>query len=158
MLVEVQALVAPSIGLPRRVVTGLDPHRVALVLAVLERHGHVRLQDRDVFVKVTGGVEVEDPAIDLAVAAAVASSLSGQPVDDDWVLMGEVGLTGEIRSAARMADRLREAQQMGLGRALTPVPINVSGIKTVAVNRVAQALTVLGVSAQGAHPDYDISD
>lgn len=152
MLVEVQALVARSAGLPRRVVTGLDGHRVALVAAVLERHGHLRLQDQDVFVKVTGGVEVEDPAADLAVAVAIASSYTGQPVPEDWVLIGEVGLTGEIRSASRMSDRLREAQQLGLKRALAPGADDYDGPLAVQATRaVRQALSILGVGAR--HPE-----
>ncbi len=143
LLVEIQALVAPSYGVPRRVVTGLDAHRVALALAVLERHAGARLGDRDVFVKVTGGVDVDDPAVDLAVVAAVASSLSGQPVPEGSVLVGEVGLTGEIRSAPRIAERLKEAAQLGFHHCLAPS--DVPGYQVERVRTVSQALAALGL-------------
>lgn len=144
LLVEIQALVAHSYGVPRRVVTGLDAHRVALALAVLERHAGARLGDRDVFVKVTGGVEIDDPAVDLAVVAAVASSLVGQPVPEGLVLVGEVGLTGEIRSAPRIADRLREARQLGFRDSLAPNAV--PGYQVRTAKTVAQALAVLGLT------------
>jgi DNA repair protein RadA/Sms len=150
MLVEVQALVARAVGLPRRVVTGIDAHQAALVLAVLERYGRQRLYDRDVYIKVTGGVTVEDPAVDLAVAAAVVSSLTGRPVADDWVIVGEVGLSGEIRTAPRMEDRLREAAQLGLQRALTP-PVEGGGrIQVHGVRRIEAALQALGLPSKPA--------
>lgn len=143
LLVEIQALVAPSYGMPRRVVTGLDAHRVALALAVLERHAGARLGDRDVFVKVTGGVEVDDPAVDLAVVAAVASSLAGQAVPEGSVLVGEVGLTGEIRSAPRIAERLKEAAQLGFHHSLAPNAVE--GYRVETVKTVAAALVALGL-------------
>ncbi len=143
MLVEVQALVSRAVGMPRRVVTGIDSAQAALVLAVLERHGGQRLHDKDVYIKVTGGVEVEDPAIDLACAMAIVSSRTGIPIPDDWVLAGELGLTGEVRRAPRMAERLREAAQLGVGRALVPYSGD-APLAVVPVWRIGDAIRALG--------------
>ncbi len=143
MLVEVQALVSRASGIPRRVVTGIDSAQAALVLAVLERHGGQRLHDKDVYIKVTGGVEVEDPAVDLACALAVVSSRTGVPIPDDWVLAGELGLTGEVRRAPRMAERLREAAQLGAGRALVPFS-GKAPLAVLPVWRIGDAIRALG--------------
>jgi DNA repair protein RadA/Sms len=121
VLVEIQALVARSVlVMPRRTAIGLDAGRVALLLAVLEKRSGVRLHDQDVFLNVAGGLRVDEPAADLAIAAAVASSAAGRPLAQDVVVWGEVGLTGEVRSVARSDARVREAARLGFRRCLLP--------------------------------------
>jgi len=128
VLVEIQALVSRSaLAMPRRTAIGLDPGRVALLLAVLEKRCRVRLYDQDVFLNVAGGLRVDETAADLAVVAAVASSACGKPLPNDVVLWGEVGLTGEVRSVARADARLREARRLGFERCLLPAG-NVRGL------------------------------
>jgi DNA repair protein RadA/Sms len=125
LLVEVQALVSPSeLEPPRRVVSGIDRNRLALVLAVLGRHGGVALGGADVFVNVVGGVRVEEPGADLAVALAVASAARGVPLSDEaappLACFGELGLTGELRSVGHADRRLAEARKFGLATIVTP--------------------------------------
>lgn len=121
LLVEIQALVAPThASLPRRVVTGVDLHRVAILLAVLEKRLGMPLSTCDVFVNVAGGVRITEPAADLGVVAAVTSSFRNIPLDSRMVCFGEVGLTGEIRAVRHAAKRLHEAGQLGFSRCLLP--------------------------------------
>lgn len=120
LLVEVQALVGRSSAVPRRFVTGLDPGRVGFLVAVLDRRAGVPVGDCDVYVSVTGGARACEPAADLAVCLALASSLSGRPVGPDLVAIGEVGLGGEVRRASGMAKRLAEAGRLGFHDALVP--------------------------------------
>jgi DNA repair protein RadA/Sms len=143
LLVEVQALVAPSeLEQPRRVVSGLDRNRLALVLAILSRHGHVRTGGSDVFVNVVGGVRVEEPGCDLAVALAVASASRGVPVHGSHpslprACFGELGLTGELRWVGHPERRLEEAAKHGLGGVIAPVD---SGGPACEVATLRQAL------------------
>jgi DNA repair protein RadA/Sms len=121
LLLEVQALLAPSFGGgPRRNCVGVDPSRLAMLLAVLDRHGDQFVLDHDVFVNVTGGIRLFEPAADLAVLLAVASSHTRRALPEDLVAIGEVGLTGELRQAARLELRLAEASRLGFRRALVP--------------------------------------
>ena len=121
LLVEVQALVGePVQGTPRRTSLGVDSQRTALILAVLQRRAGLELANRDVFVNVTGGLTVTEPAADLAVAAAVASSLRRRPIPERWTVIGEVGLTGEIRSVVRIEARFREAARLGFTHVVAP--------------------------------------
>jgi DNA repair protein RadA/Sms len=121
LLVEVQALVSRSpLAYPRRVAQGVDAGRLALLLAVLEKRLGLRLGDRDVFVNVAGGLGVDEPAADLAVAAAVLSSARERPLAGDTALFGEVGLLGEVRAVTRAGERLREAAAMGFARCGCP--------------------------------------
>jgi len=121
LLVEVQALVSEAhAGSPRRTVTGLNPNRIALLLAVIERHAGLRFSDRDVFVNVAGGIRLDEPAADLAAAVALASSLLGRPVAPDAALFGEVGLSGEIRAVSAARLRAREAAKFGFTRCILP--------------------------------------
>ena len=120
LLVEVQALVGRSSAVPRRFVTGLDPGRVGFLVAVLDRRAGVPVGDCDVYVSVAGGARAPEPAADLAVCLALASSLSGIPVRPDLVAVGEVGLGGEVRRASGMAKRLAEARRLGFSQALVP--------------------------------------
>jgi DNA repair protein RadA/Sms len=141
VLVEIQALVARSgLAMPRRTAIGVDAGRVALLLAVLEKRCRMQLHDRDVFLNVAGGLRVDEPAADLAVVAAVASSMRGRPLPDDVVLWGEVGLTGEVRSVARTEARALEAARQGFARCVVPAG-NTRGARPVERPRM------LGVAA-----------
>lgn len=146
LLVEVQALVAEShISNPRRVTVGLDQNRLAMLLAVLHRHGGVALFSQDVFVNVVGGVRVSETAADLAVALAAVSSLHDKPLPSDLVAFGEIGLSGEIRPVQNGAERLKEAAQHGFKRALIPkanAPRKpIKGIEIIPVKRLDEALS-----------------
>src|ERR1700681_3152319 len=121
LLVEIQALVAPtSFGTPRRAVVGWDPSRLAMVLAVLEAHCGVRLSSHDVYLNVAGGLRIQEPAADLAAAAALVSSLANAPLPADAVYFGEVSLSGAVRPVAQTAARVKEAQKLGFARAFVP--------------------------------------
>jgi len=121
VLVEVQALVAPSpLGTPRRAVVGWDNARLAMVLAVLEARCGVTIGANDVYLNVAGGLRVGEPAADLAVAAALLSSLSGEPVPHDTVVFGEIGLSGEVRQVTQADQRLSEAAKLGFAQAIIP--------------------------------------
>jgi DNA repair protein RadA/Sms len=121
LLVEIQGLTSPTaFGNPRRTPNGVDINRLLLVTAVLARRVGVRLGEQDVFVNVVGGLQVEEPAADLAVAAAIASSARNAPVRADTVLIGEIGLSGELRMVGQMPARLREAASLGFKTAVVP--------------------------------------
>jgi DNA repair protein RadA/Sms len=121
ILVEIQALVAPSLlGTPRRAVVGWDPNRLAMLLAVLEARCGVRLGSHDVYLNVAGGLRLQEPAADLAAAAALISSLTGKPAPEDNVYFGEVSLTGAVRTVGHMDQRLKEAAKLGFARAVVP--------------------------------------
>jgi DNA repair protein RadA/Sms len=156
MLVEVQALVsATSFGTPRRTSLGLDPNRTNLLLAVLEKRVGLALLGDDVFVSVAGGLEVTEPAADLGVAAAVASSFRNRPVPAEAVLFGEVGLAGEIRAIGQAGLRVREAAQMGFKRCLLParnLPLEAEGIALVGVHSLEEALERLAETVYDDRP------
>ena len=121
VLVEIQALVAPSsYGTPQRTVTGFDNQRLQMILAVLEKRVGMRFSNHDVFVNVAGGVRLEEPAVDLGVAVAAASSFRDVPADTGAVVIGEVGLGGEIRTVSQLELRLRESAKLGFDRAVVP--------------------------------------
>jgi DNA repair protein RadA/Sms len=121
LLVEIQALASTtSFGLPRRTANGIDFNRLLLLVAVLTRRVGLRLSDQDVFVNVIGGLRVGEPAADLAVATAIASSFRNTPVAADMALVGEVGLSGELRSVSQLDRRLNEAAKLGFRRCLVP--------------------------------------
>lgn len=148
LLVEVQALVDDShLSNPRRVTTGLEHNRLAMLLAVLNRHGGVVTHDQDVFANVVGGVRVTETGADLAVVLAVVSSLSDRVVPGDVVVFGEIGLAGEIRPVPNGQERLQEAVKHGFKRALVskgnepPKPIK--GLEVIAVTRLDQALRAI---------------
>jgi len=121
VLVELQALVAPTaLGTPRRAVVGWDPARLSMVLAVLEAHCGVKLSGHDVYLNVAGGLRINEPAADIAAAAALVSSLVGAPLPADGVYFGEVSLSGAVRPVAQMPARLKEAAKLGFKRAILP--------------------------------------
>lgn len=145
ILLEVQALVGSSgFSAPRRVATGLDSKRLAVLLAVLERRAGLNLASSDVFVNVAGGFRIAEPAVDLALALAVASSYTDTPLDPRMVVMGEVGLGGEVRRVGQLGIRLREAAKLGFETAVIPErgrdPKEKLPLKTVAVSRVDEVL------------------
>jgi len=141
LLLELQALVAPaSFGTPRRTVLGADYNRVCLLLAVLEKRAGVPVASQDVFVNVAGGGRIAEPAADLGIVLATASSYMNCPVRGDVLVLGEVGLTGEVRAVTGLATRLREAAQLGFRQAVVPasnltdgaaLPLEVHGVATV---------------------------
>jgi DNA repair protein RadA/Sms len=121
LLVEVQALATPSaLGTPRRVAHGFDGSRLALLVAVIERYAGVRFADRDIFLNLVGGLSLREPALDLAVAAALISSAADRPLPTDLAVFGEIGLLGEVRAVSRTAERVREAAALGFGRVALP--------------------------------------
>lgn len=142
VLVEVQALVAPSAyGTPRRAVIGWDTGRLAMVLAVLEARCGVGFGNQDVYLNVAGGLRINEPAADLAAAAALISSVTDTPLPQGCIVFGEISLSGEIRAVGRAEARLREAQKLGFDQALTP-PLTVKdkGVKLSPVSRLTEAV------------------
>jgi len=148
LLVEVQALVDEShLNNPRRVTVGLEHNRLAMLLAVLHRHGGIVTHDQDVFVNVVGGVRVTETGADLAVLLSVLSSLRNRPLPEGLVVFGEVGLAGEIRPVPNGQDRLKEAAKHGFKRAIVPAA-NVAkkgpdGLEVIGVHRLDEALSHL---------------
>jgi DNA repair protein RadA/Sms len=147
LLVEMQALVSRThFGAPRRLATGVDPQRLALISAVLEKRLGVNLWDQDIYLNVVGGLEVNEPAADLAIVGAILSSLFGKPIASSTVVFGEVGLGGEVRSAMFSDVRLKEASLLGFKRGIIPAQSNVeespSLVETLRVRDVRQAQEV----------------
>jgi DNA repair protein RadA/Sms len=138
LLLEIQALVTQAIpgGNPRRSVTGLDYGRACLVLAVLEKRVGLPVGSADVFVNVPGGIRITEPAVDLGLALAVASSFQDQPLAPDLACLGEVGLTGEIRSVPQLGRRLVELSRQGFRRCLTPRQAEAQSAEKIEVVRV----------------------
>jgi len=121
ILVEIQALVsATNLGMPRRTAIGVDHNRVSLLVAVLDKICGLHLSGSDIFLNVAGGVNVEEPAVDLGIVAAMASSFLDRPIDSQTVVLGEVGLTGEVRAISQMEIRIREAARLGFNRCIIP--------------------------------------
>lgn len=121
LLVEIQALVSPTnLGVPRRTSIGVDHHRVSLLAAVLERQLTTNLYNKDIFLNVAGGVKVDEPAVDLGIVVAIASSVLNKPVDTKTAFLGEVGLTGEVRGVSRVEVRLKEASKLGFESCVLP--------------------------------------
>lgn len=146
VLVEIQALISPtSFGNPRRMATGIDHNRVSLLMAVLEKRVGLLLQNQDAYLKVAGGVKLDEPAIDLAVAISIASSFRDKPTRPTDCIIGEVGLTGEIRRVSRIEQRVQEAAKLGFERVILPAN-NIGGwsapkgIQLIGVSTVADAL------------------
>src|SRR5690606_27785676 len=147
MLVEIQALVDNGGPSPRRLSVGLERDRLAMLLAVLHRHAGVACMDQDVFVNAVGGVRISEPAADLSVMLAIASSLRGKPLPKGFVAFGEVGLAGEVRPAPRGQERLREAAKLGFSIAVVPTTnatkTAIEGLEIHAVERVEEAMDVV---------------
>ena len=149
LLVELQALGSPNVfGNPRRVANGVDYQRLMLLLAVMEKRLGLPLQSNDVYVNVVGGLSLNEPAIDLGVVVAVASSLQDVVIKADLVILGEVGLTGEVRAVGHVEARLREAAKLGFRRCLLPqandqAATMVAGIESIGIRTVSEALQMV---------------
>src|SRR5215208_3396726 len=143
LLLEIQALVSPTdLAMPRRVGTGVDPKRLAMIVAVLSRHGGMALGQADVFVNVAGGVRIDEPGADLAVALAIASAAKGAPVPAGTAAFGEIGLTGRLRPAAQAERRLEECAKLGLGSVVVPAATkDRKGVEARAVETVKHAIS-----------------
>src|SRR5205085_8549140 len=143
ILLEIQALVSPTdLAMPRRVGTGVDPKRLAMIVAVLSRHAGVALGSADVFVNVAGGVRIDEPGADLAVALAIASAARGVPVRESTAAFGEVGLTGRLRPATQAERRLEECRKLGVAAVVAPEGSTAThGVHVVAVETLRKALT-----------------
>ncbi|MEO5723184.1 MAG: DNA repair protein RadA [Ilumatobacteraceae bacterium] len=150
LLVEVQALTnpVPPGAPPRRSAQGIDPGRLALLLAVLERRARFQLSSQEVFASAVGGVRLTEPGVDLAVCLAVVSALTNTPLPADVVVFGEVGLAGELRQAAQAPRRLAEAARLGFARAVVPTnsPNGVDGITLIRAGTVSEALAAVGLA------------
>ncbi|MBO1005832.1 DNA repair protein RadA [Pseudogracilibacillus auburnensis] len=143
VLVEIQALISPtSFGNPRRMATGIDHNRVSLIMAVLEKRVGLLLQNQDAYLKVAGGVKLDEPAIDLAVAVSIASSFRDKQTRASDCIIGEVGLTGEVRRVSRIEQRVQEAAKLGFDRVIIPAN-NIGGWK------FPEGIKVIGVSTVG---------
>jgi DNA repair protein RadA/Sms len=148
VLVELQALVSPTnFPTPRRMSTGVDYNRLSLIIAVLEKRVGMFLQSQDAYLNVAGGVKLDEPAVDLAIAVSIASSFRDQPTMPYDVVFGEIGLTGEVRGVSRVDQRVKEAQKLGFKRVILPEKSlkgwnPPSGIEIFGVNTVAEALAV----------------
>jgi DNA repair protein RadA/Sms len=147
-LVEIQALASTtSFGLPRRTANGVDFNRLLLLAAVLTKRVGLRLSDQDIFVNVVGGLKINEPAADLAVATAIASSFNDMPVAADLAIVGEIGLSGELRAVGQLSNRLNEAAKLGFKRCLVPKSfrrqeIASDGIEVIGVRSLKEALRV----------------
>ena len=152
VLVEIEALVAPSsLASPRRNVVGWDSSRLAMLTAVLEARCGVPLSGRDIFLNVAGGLKITEPAADLAVAAALISSVTGQPLPDRCVFFGEVALSAELRQVAQADSRLKEAQKLGFDQAMMTKPRKSGGapkgLRIHHIENLAQLIETLGGQA-----------
>ncbi len=149
ILVELQALASSThLGTPRRTILGLDQNRVALLVAVMEKKLGLHLLGHDIFMNVAGGVKIAEPAVDMAIIAAIGSSFLDRPVKEGTLTLGEVGLTGEVRAVGNVEIRVREAQKMGFDRCLIPkgnlvrMP-TINGIELLGVDTVSEAMEAL---------------
>ena len=151
LLTDVQALVATTVyGNPRRMASGVDQGRLALLLAVLEKRAGMRLYDKDVYINIAGGMSLTEPAADLALCAAIASSFRNRPTSASWAVMGEVGLAGEVRAVAQAERRIAECLRLGFDHVLLPKSnlrnlTAPEGMQLVGVETVSQAIGALGL-------------
>ena len=149
ILLEIQALVAPTdLAMPRRVGTGVDPKRLAMIVAVLGRHAAVALGSADVFVNVAGGVRIDEPGADLAIALAIASAAKGAPVRSGLAAFGEIGLTGRLRPATQAERRLQECTKLGLDRVLVPAGTAARGKLSVEEHDTLRHAITAGLDAR----------
>lgn len=151
MLIEIQALLAPTaFGMPRRTGIGVDYNRMALLMAVLEKRAGLHISNYDAYINVVSGIKIDEPAVDLGIALAIASNFKNVPLPKDLVVVGEIGLTGEIRSVNSLEKRVKEAEKMGFKTVVVPesgrkqikykpTSINIIGVKTI-----SEALKVCG--------------
>ncbi len=147
VLLEVQALVCrTNLAFPRRTAAGTDLNRVNLLMAVLEKRAGLRLSECDAYVNIAGGIRMSEPALDLSIVLAIASSLKDQPIDEKTIVFGEVGLSGEVRSVSMPEQRVREAKKLGFDTVILPAvcckqAARVEGIRLIGVRNVREAIT-----------------
>ncbi len=149
LLVEIQALATESLfGNPRRTCVGIDTNRVCIIAAILEKHARINLSRMDLFVSVVGGIDIDDPALDLALALAIASSVKNISLPFNLVALGELGLSGEIRSVFRINERLKEAYRLGFDSAVIPKSADLtldSAMKTKSLSNIQEAIKLFMV-------------
>ena len=147
ILAEIQALTtSTNYPSPKRTASGIDYNKMALIIAVLEKHTKLKLSTQDIYVNVAGGMKLTEPAIDLSIAAAIASSLGDFIIPSDTVAIGEIGLTGEIRSVTAMDKRINEAEKLGFKRIIVPYgnrTASSASINIIPVKNIGQALSEL---------------
>ncbi len=149
ILVELQALASStSFGNPRRTILGIDHNRVALLVAVMEKKLGMHLMGHDIFVNVAGGVKIDEPAVDMGIVSAVASSFLDRPIQKETIIFGEVGLTGEVRAVSHVETRVAEAKKMGFTRCLVPHSnlkrmTEIKGIELIGIKTVSEAMEEL---------------
>jgi DNA repair protein RadA/Sms len=154
ILLEIQALVAQSeLAMPRRVATGVDPKRLAMIVAVLARHAGIPLGQADVFVNVAGGVRIDEPGADLAIALAIASAARRVPVKEGRAAFGEIGLTGRLRTAAQAERRLEECAKLGLTAVVAPAGTRSPGKIKVETAETLRAAVKAGLEAAESRSD-----
>jgi DNA repair protein RadA/Sms len=149
ILVELQALASStSFGNPRRTILGIDHNRVTLLVAVMEKKLGMHLMGHDIFVNVAGGVKIDEPAVDMGIVSAVASSFLDRPIQKETIIFGEVGLTGEVRAVSHVETRVAEAKKMGFTRCLVPHSnlkrmTEIKGIELIGIKTVSEAMEEL---------------
>ena len=149
MLLELQALVTESnFGMPRRTAVGIDYNRVNLIMAVLEKRLGMPLGSYDAYVNITGGIKINEPAIDLGLVLAIVSSFKNKPIDDNTVAFGEVGLSGEVRSVSNVSQRVNEAVKLGFKRCIIPkVSVSeledTSGVEIISIDNLTNLTNIL---------------
>jgi DNA repair protein RadA/Sms len=149
ILVELQALVVSTpFGIPRRTAQGVDPNRVSLLVAVMEKRLGIRLINHDIFLNIAGGIKVDEPGVDLGVICAIASSSKDKLIDPEVVVFGEIGLGGEVRGVSQSEIRVKEASRLGFKRCILPKQNQekmkaIKGIELVGVEAVREAMDVL---------------
>lgn len=151
MLVEIQALLAPTaFGMPRRTGIGVDYNRMALLMAVLEKRAGLHISNYDAYINVVSGIKIDEPAVDLGIALAIASNFKNVPLPKDLVVVGEIGLTGEIRSVNSLEKRVKEAEKMGFKTFVVPesgkkqIKYKTTSINVIGVKTISEALRVCG--------------
>ena len=151
MLIEIQALLAPTaFGMPRRTGIGVDYNRMALLMAVLEKRAGLHISNYDAYINVVSGIKIDEPAVDLGIAFAIASNFKNVPLPKDLVVVGEIGLTGEIRSVNSLEKRVKEAEKMGFKTFVVPesgkkqIKYKTTSINVIGVKTISEALRVCG--------------
>lgn len=143
-LLEIQGLTSKTVfGYPKRTASGYDVNRLQLLIAVLSKRANLRLNDNDIYLNIVGGFRVKEPALDLAVCLAVSSSYLNKPIDSEIIILGEVGLSGEVRNVSQLEKRLKEAQKLGFKRAVVPPTkekLKVSNFETIRVKTLNEAI------------------
>ena len=154
ILVELQALTSTSVfGLPRRTANGIDFNRLTLLIAVLEKRARLPLGNQDVYLNIVGGIKINEPALDLGIVLSVASSFKNIPIPNDTIAIGEVGLTGEVRSVNQIEKRIKEAEKLGFKKCLIPqsnkkVLKDNYKLDIIGVQNIVEAMKELGLKKE----------